>query len=120
MSTPTQTKSAAIHIDYCWSFCVARGHRLTDCDCPCHEIEKGAPGADLLIPILPHIVAMQPPVNVDPEVCICGDVECSGVCEFALWAVNQVLSHLDATGDVDLIAETLDVNLPSDSSGAGQ
>ena len=40
MSATPQSESAAIHIDYCWSFCVARGHRLTDCDCPCHATEK--------------------------------------------------------------------------------
>lgn len=42
MSATPRAESATIHIDYCWSFCVARARRLTDCECPCHETENDA------------------------------------------------------------------------------
>lgn len=96
-----------------------------------HETESDyQQGIDLLIPLLPKIASMTVPLNVDYEVCICGDVECCGACDLALWAVQQVISFLDATLDVDQLNDRLDsmargarvraaLSSPPASSGGG-
>jgi hypothetical protein len=60
------------------------------------------------------------PVDMDPDVCPCGDQECAGLCEHNIWALRVLMEGITSMGDPPNETEFRKImrDMFSDSSGS--